>query len=99
VRRFSNREASAFNAFVVSDHHASSIKLDCTLLVMAGIGVYVYGMFSILGSVFAFQDDLPGAREALLSETLSLIQVSLQTLFILNACWRRCKGAQQVREK
>lgn len=42
------------------DHHAESMKLDCTLLVLAGLGVYVYGMFSILGSFFAVQDDLPG---------------------------------------
>lgn len=38
------------------DHHASTVKLDCSLLVMAAVGVYVYGMFSIIGSVFAFQD-------------------------------------------
>ena len=44
----------------ISDHHADSVKLDCTLLVLAGLGVYVYGMFSIMGSVFAVQDDLPG---------------------------------------
>ncbi|CRK95797.1 CLUMA_CG009254, isoform A [Clunio marinus] len=81
------------------DHHADTIKLDCTLLVVAGIGVYVYGMFSIMGSSFALQDNLPGARDALISEALSLFQVSLQTLFILNSCWRRCKGSQQIREK
>jgi hypothetical protein len=40
----------------VHDHHASTVKLDCTLLVMAAVGVYVYGMFSIIGSVFAYQD-------------------------------------------
>jgi hypothetical protein len=40
-----------------------------------------------------------GAKDALIAESLSLIQVSLQTLFILNACWRRCKGAVQIREK
>lgn len=43
------------------DHHAESVKLDCTLLILAGLGVYVYGMFSILGSVFAVQDNLPGS--------------------------------------
>jgi Otopetrin len=40
-----------------ADHHASTVKLDCTLLVMAAVGVYVYGMFSIIGSVFAYQDE------------------------------------------
>lgn len=93
------------------------MKLDCTLLVLASIGVYVYGMFSIFGSVFAVQDGLPGkilinlfevdfylnkflgASEALFAELFSLIQVSVQTLFVLNACWRRCKGANQIRNK
>ncbi|XP_070504476.1 proton channel OtopLc-like isoform X3 [Chironomus tepperi] len=82
-----------------NDHHADSVKLDCTLLVLAGLGVYVYGMFSIMGSVFAVQDDLPGSGEGLVAEILSLIEVSLQTLFVLNACWRRCRGAQQNRTK
>ena len=73
--------------------------MDCTLLVLAGVGVYVYGMFSIMGSLFAIQDNFPGARNGLIAEILSLVQVSLQTLFILNACWRRCRGAQQNRMK
>lgn len=33
------------------------------------------------------------------AETLCLFQTSLQTLFVLNASWRRCKGAQQQRNK
>ena len=69
------------------------------MLVLAGIGAYVYGTFSIMASAFAFQDGLPGASDALVAEILSLAQVSLQTLFVLNACWRRCKGATQVKEK
>ncbi|CAO1365528.1 unnamed protein product, partial [Diamesa hyperborea] len=88
-----------FQKKITNDHHASTVKLDCTLLVLAGVGVYVYGMFSIMGSLFAIQDDLPGARNGLIAEILSLVQVSLQTLFILNACWRRCRGAQQNRMK
>jgi hypothetical protein len=83
-----------------NDHHASTVKLDCTLLVLAQIGVFVYAMFSILGSFFTMQDDedLYG-REGLIAEILSLVQCSTQTLFILNSVWRRCRGAQQNREK
>lgn len=53
-----------------SDHHASTVKLDCTLLVMAAVGVYVYGMFSIIGSVFAYQDMESHSGEIFLSSTL-----------------------------
>uniref|UniRef100_A0AAG5DJT8 Otopetrin n=1 Tax=Anopheles atroparvus TaxID=41427 RepID=A0AAG5DJT8_ANOAO len=82
-----------------NDHHAGSISLDCTLLVLAQTGVYVYGMFSIVGSYFSMQQDVVGSREALVAELFSLIQTSIQTLFILNAVWRRCRGAQQNRTK
>lgn len=40
-----------------------------------------------------------GSGEGLVAEILSLVEVSLQTLFVLNACWRRCRGAQQNRTK
>ncbi|XP_050101697.1 proton channel OtopLc-like isoform X2 [Anopheles aquasalis] len=82
-----------------NDHHAGSISLDCTLLVLAQTGVYVYGMFSIVGSYFSLQQEVRGAREGLVAELLGLLQTSLQTLFILNAVWRRCRGAQQNRTK
>lgn len=78
-------------------HHASSVQLDCTLLVLAQTGVYVYGMFSIMGSYFSLNQD--GGQEGLAAEILSLIQTSVQTLFILNAAWRRCRGAEQHRTK
>lgn len=54
-------------------------------------------MFSIMA--FAASDHVEGARDGLTAEVLSLIQTSLQTLFVLNASWRRCKGAQQNRQK
>uniref|UniRef100_A0A182PKX5 Otopetrin n=2 Tax=Cellia TaxID=44534 RepID=A0A182PKX5_9DIPT len=82
-----------------NDHHSGSISLDCTLLVLAQTGVYVYGMFSIVGSYFSMKQGVPGAREGLVAELFSLIQTSIQTLFILNAVWRKCRGAQQNRTK
>lgn len=84
-----------------TDHHASTVKLDCTLLVLAQIGVFVYGMFSILGNIFAMEDEsqFTVGRDGLIAEILSLVQCSTQTLFILNAVWRRCRGAQQNRIK
>lgn len=39
------------------------------------------------------------SKIGLFSETLSLLQTSVQTIFILNAWWRRTKGSQQNRTK
>lgn len=80
-----------------NDHHADTVSLDCTLLVLAQTGVYVYGMFSIMGSYFTLDDE--HGIDGLVSEIMGLLQTSLQTLFILNACWRRCRGAEQQRLK
>jgi hypothetical protein len=68
----------------ILDHHASTVKLDCTLLVLAQIGVFVYAMFSIMGSYFTMQDDgqYGFGRDGLIAEILSLIQCSTQTLFV-----------------
>ncbi|XP_058443302.1 proton channel OtopLc-like isoform X2 [Malaya genurostris] len=82
-----------------NDPHAGSVSLDCTLLVLAQTGVYVYGMFSIIGSYFSIKQGVIGAREGLIAEIFSLVQTSMQTLFILNAVWRKCRGAQQNRSK
>lgn len=82
-----------------SDHHCSTVTLDCTLLILAQTGVYLYGSFSIIGCFFAWLDDINGSSEGLCAELLGLLQTSLQTLFVLNASWRRCKGAQQQRNK
>lgn len=78
-----------------NDHHCSTITLDCTLLVLAQTGVYLYGLFSIIGSYFAMVDGLDGGKEGLFAEIFCLMQTSLQTLFILNASWRRCKGTRK----
>lgn len=82
-----------------NEHYNSTVTLDCTLLVLAQTGVYLYGLFSILGCYFAIIDNKDGGKEGLIAEFACLIQTSLQTLFILNASWRRCKGAQQQRNK
>ncbi|CAO1370323.1 unnamed protein product, partial [Diamesa serratosioi] len=85
-----------------SKKYQSGIGLDCTLLILAQSGVYIYCMFSIMGSYFTRNDEgLPNGYgiNGLLSEVLSLIQTSFQTIFILNAWWRRTKGAQQNRTK
>ncbi|CAD7090748.1 unnamed protein product [Hermetia illucens] len=82
-----------------NDEHEHSMELDCTLLVLAQTGVYLYSMFSMMGSFYAIWRGDQGGREGLAAEALAMLQASVQTLFILNACKRKCKGAQQQREK
>ncbi|XP_068154523.1 proton channel OtopLc isoform X1 [Drosophila tropicalis] len=79
------------------EHH--SMDLDNLLLVVAQTGVYLYGMFSILGSYFAKWDTVPDRVEGIIAEVFGVAQTSLQTMFILHASHRRCKGAKQVRRK
>lgn len=55
-------------------------------------------MFSIMGCYFTTGEN-SYSRNGLLSEVLSLLQTSVQTIFILNAWWRRTKGQQQNRTK
>ncbi|XP_018802617.1 PREDICTED: otopetrin-2 isoform X2 [Bactrocera latifrons] len=79
------------------DHH--SMELDNQLLIVAQTGVYLYGMFSILGSYFSKWDAVPDRIEGIVAEILGLVETSLQTMFILHASHRRCKGAKQARRK
>lgn len=86
------------------------IPLDCTLLLLAQSGCYIYSMFSIIGSYFAAGaaskaplaggDIGDGATEALVTEVFSLVQTSAQTIFILNAWYRRLVDgdARQARD-
>ncbi|EDV32927.2 uncharacterized protein Dana_GF22452, isoform B [Drosophila ananassae] len=79
------------------EHH--SMDLDNLLLIVAQTGVYLYGMFSILGSYFAKWDTVPDRVEGIIAEVFGVVQTSLQTMFILHSSHRRCKGAKQVRKK
>lgn len=72
------------------------MPLDLLLLVVAQSGVYMYCMFSIVGCWFTLAD---GGIFGIISELFSLIQTSMQTLFILNAWWRRCRSARENRKK
>ncbi|XP_043653278.1 proton channel OtopLc isoform X2 [Drosophila teissieri] len=79
------------------EHH--SMDLDNLLLIVAQTGVYLYGMFSILGSYFAKWDTVPDRVEGIIAEVFGVVQTSLQTMFILHSSHRRCKGTSQVRRK
>ncbi|CAB3372571.1 Hypothetical predicted protein [Cloeon dipterum] len=69
--------------------------LDCVLIVVAQTGMYVYCLFSILGSYLS--PNAPGG--GFLAELVSLLQTTCQTIFILDAWWRRSENPGQVRKK
>lgn len=73
------------------------MNMDCTLLAVAQSGIYIYSTFSIIGHLFSM--DTRGSMIGLVSEFVGIFQTSLQTLFIFNSWWRRCKGAHQNRKK
>lgn len=76
------------------------IPLDCTLLLVAQSGVYFYCMFSIIGCFFSMNSEHDkGAAHGFIAEVFSLLQTSIQTLFILNAWWRRCRSTREKRQK
>jgi Otopetrin len=55
-------------------------------------------MFSALGCYFTI-DENTYSRTGLYAEIISLLQTSIQTIFILNAWWRRTKGSHQNKTK
>ncbi|XP_055545256.1 proton channel OtopLc-like isoform X2 [Wyeomyia smithii] len=77
----------------------AGISMDCKLLALAQVGIEIYCVFSIIGTFFSIGISEYATVYSLLAEIFSLIQTSLQTLFIMNAWWRRCKGAKQNRSK
>ncbi|XP_055586020.1 proton channel OtopLc-like isoform X2 [Uranotaenia lowii] len=77
----------------------AGMSLDCTLLVLAQVGIYIYGMFSMIGTFFSIGISEYATSYSLIAELLSIVQTSVQTLFTLNSWWRRCKGAKQNRAK
>ncbi|XP_052872289.1 proton channel OtopLc-like [Anopheles cruzii] len=83
---------------VVGSGRHRPLPLDCLLLLVTQTGIYVYGIFSIIGTCLV-EGRRPTQHWAIVSEVLALAQTSLQTMFVLSSWWRRCKGARQNRTK
>ncbi|CAB3372568.1 Hypothetical predicted protein [Cloeon dipterum] len=73
-----------------------NLDLDNILLVIAQTGLYIYSMFSIIAGFFSVEVTRPGI---LITAAFSLIQTTCQTIFVLDAWWRRCSTAQDMRRK
>ncbi|KPJ16874.1 Otopetrin-1 [Papilio machaon] len=75
------------------------LGLDTSLLILAQSGMFVYCMFSLIGSHHTMYNDNGTGVTGFFSELLSLNQTILQSLFILDAWWRRSSTSEQRRQK
>ncbi|XP_077292656.1 proton channel OtopLc-like isoform X2 [Arctopsyche grandis] len=85
--------------FYKKNGNTASLSLDTTLLVMAQTGVFIYCMFSIIGSYFTIDAPQGTGILGLVSELFSLIQAVVQTMFVLGSWWRRCSSRAQIRKR
>ncbi|XP_053600368.1 proton channel OtopLc-like [Plodia interpunctella] len=75
------------------------LGLDTSLLILAQSGMFIYCMFSMIGSHHTLNTGQSESLTGFFSEFLSLIQTILQSLFIIDAWWRRSSTSEQRREK
>ena len=61
-----------------------SLELDNLLLIIAQTGVFIFAVFSIIGTLFQLEYHLV----EFLASVLTLVQASFQTIFILDASCR-----------
>ncbi|CAG9762035.1 unnamed protein product [Ceutorhynchus assimilis] len=72
------------------------MSLDVMLLSLAQVGMFIYSMFSIIGWYFTMEGRTP---VGLVAEIFSFTQTVLQTMFVLDAWWKRCKNLSQAKSK
>lgn len=68
------------------------LELDTVLLMLAQTGLYIYFAFSLLAGYLTQQ--IFKQPVVFLTSLVGLIQSSLQTLFIVDAWWRKCSTPQ-----
>ncbi|XP_047545627.1 proton channel OtopLc-like [Vanessa atalanta] len=75
------------------------LGLDTSLLILAQSGMFVYCMFSLIGCHHTMNYSNGAGLTGFFSEFLSLNQTILQSLFIIDAWWRRSGTSEQRRRK
>ncbi|KAH0955312.1 hypothetical protein HN011_003518 [Eciton burchellii] len=73
-----------------------NLELDNILLVAAQTGMFIYSMFTIIGSHFTLQKH---TILVLVTALASVVQTTCQTIFILDASRRSVATAEQIRRK
>lgn len=92
--------ASIFAMYKIKDlkyENNRHMELDNILLVMAQTGLYMYFMFSLIAGFFT--KEFFRKPNICITSVFGIIQSSVQTLFIIDAWWRRCNTAASMREK
>ena len=74
---------------------SANLCLDNLLLVVAQTGVFIYSAFCIIGAFFQLEDHLL----AFLASLATLVQTTLQTVFILDSSSRFACTNEQVKRK
>ncbi|XP_023246821.1 otopetrin-2-like isoform X2 [Copidosoma floridanum] len=73
-----------------------NLELDNILLVAAQTGMFIYSMFTIIGSHFTQEKH---TSLVLITAFASVVQTTFQTIFILDASKRTVATAEQIRHK
>lgn len=71
-------------------------ELDTILLITAQSGLYMYFMFSLIAGYLTLEETKPkGSRHTVIFKSIcGIVQSTVQTLFIVDAWWRRCTTSQ-----
>ncbi|XP_060532083.1 proton channel OtopLc-like [Cylas formicarius] len=80
----------------IGEAGVSGIGLDNTLLAVSQTGMYIYSIFSIIGWYFTINGSSP---VGMVADIFSLVQTGLQTMFVLDGWWRRCRNIEQAKKK
>lgn len=73
--------------------------LDTSLLILAQSGMFVYCMFTLIGCHHTVHATGAAGLTGFFAEFLSLVQAVVQSLFIIDAWWRRSNTSRHRREK
>lgn len=73
-----------------------NLELDNILLIVAQTGSFIYNLFTIIGGHFTIKKSTP---LVLVTALASLVQLLIQTLFILDASKRSAATPEQTRRK
>uniref|UniRef100_A0A336MCC8 CSON015008 protein n=1 Tax=Culicoides sonorensis TaxID=179676 RepID=A0A336MCC8_CULSO len=66
------------------------LKFDSTLLLASVYGAFTFHLFSLFGSIFELQDHSSNMEIlGIIMDVLSIIEISMQTVFILHVTWKK----------
>lgn len=75
-----------------------NLELDNILLIVAQTGSFIYNLFTIIGGHFTLKNKKSNPL-VLVTALASLVQLLIQTLFILDASKRSASTPEQIRRK